>query len=640
MASGTIPARFFAQGRARPDAPGYYVRRGDPWLRISWGQYVDNVRDVGRALIGLGLDAGDRVCILGFNRPEWVEMALGCMAAGVIPAGIYTGHTPAAIGHILRHSRARVLLLEDLRYWPKLERAGDALAGIEHIVLMRATALPESSELRDPSEPGPGDDPRLLSWDAFLTRAEGVPNSALDNRSRELGEDDLATLVYTPGTTGQPKAVMLSHRNLVWTAQTAAELIGVHPDDSSLSYLPLSHIIEQLFSIYLPAISGSAVYFADSLGRVAFSLKEVQPTIVFGESRVWEAFHARLNLLIKRASGPRKRIISWAISVSRRAHALQREGKSASRLLAAQHQIARRLALDRIRSSLGLGRARICMSGAAPLDAELLEFFTGLDIVIQEAYGQTEASGTTTFNRSDHEGAPGQLRFGTVGKPLPGVEVRLADDGELLVKGPNVFLGYEGDDEATRARLVDGWLHSGDLGTIDEHGFLTVTSRKRDLITTRGGAVVSPHAVELALKRHELVDEAVIVGHERDYLAALIIVHAPAAKRLGDGQALPHRSPQVREVIAAHIDAFNAGRPADEHIRRFELLARPLTIDDGELTPSLKLRRDVIHERFADAIEGLYRDPPDMTVSPDPVSPAAPEPRAHAGGVKPRQNSS
>ena len=267
-------------------------------------------------------------------------------------------------------------------------------------------------------------------------------------------------------------------------------------------------------------------------------------------------------------------------------------------------------------------------------NAELLEFFTGLFIVIQEAYGQTEASGTTTFNRSDPQSAPDQLRFGTVGKPLPGVEVRLADDGELLVKGPNVFLGYEGDDEATRARLVDGWLHSGDLGTIDEHGFLTVTSRKRDLISTRGGAIVSPRAVELALKRHELIDEAIVVGHERDYLAALIIVHKPAAKRLGDGQALPHRSPQVREVIAAHVDAYNEDREANEHIRRFELLARPLTIDDGELTPSLKLRRAAIHEHFAEAIERLYRAPEDAvaseTTEPEPTPQPKPEPEPAA----------
>ncbi|MCA9714149.1 MAG: AMP-binding protein [Myxococcales bacterium] len=611
MAAGTIPARFFAQGRARPDAPGYYVRRGDPWLRVSWGRYVENVRQVARALIDLGLRPGDRVCLLGFNRPEWVEMALGCMAVGVIPAGIYTGHAPAAIAHILRHSRARALLLEDLRYWPKLERTGDALAGLEHIVLMRATALPESSETRDDAarDPGgPGADPRLLSWEAFLARGDAVPDSAIDVRGRDIAEDDLAALVYTPGTSGPPKAVMLSHRNLAWTAQTAAELIAVHPDDSSLSYLPLSHISEQLFSIYLPAITGSAVYFADSLGRVAFSLKEVQPSVVFGESRIWEAFRARLESLLSRASGPRKRILSWAISVTRRANALEREDKPVSRLLAAQRQLARRLALDRLRRAIGLGRARICISGGAPLDPEALEFFAGLDILIQEAYGQTEGCGTTTFNR-DGEGAAKRLLFGTAGKSLPGVELRLADDGELLVKGPNVFLGYDGDDDATRAHLVDGWLHTGDLGTIDEHGFVSITCRKRDLITTRAGVTTSPRVPELALGRHELVEEAIVVGHGRDYLAALIVVNKPAAKRLVDGQALPHRSPQVREAIAAHIAAYNETREPGEHIRRFELLARDLTVEDGELTPSLGLRRAVIHQRFADAIESMYRDP-------------------------------
>jgi long-chain acyl-CoA synthetase len=587
----TVLAHFFRQGQLRPDAPAYFVRQGGAWRPTSWRAYNDLVRRAARALIALGLGPGQGVCILGANRPEWAIVAFATMAAGGVPAGIYTTCSVAEVQYIVDHAEAPIVLVEDRAQYDKLREQSGRLPGLRHVVLMQgAPAI---------------DDPLALSWDAFLARADGAPDAALDERLGGLREDDTATLIYTSGTTGPPKAVMLSHRNILWTADVLARLTDIHPTDRLLSYLPLSHIAEQMLSMHASACFGHAVYWAEALERVPDNLKEVQPSVFFGVPRIWEKFHAALSARLSQVTGPKRHLLDWASGVARRYHALDTRGRPVPLLLRAQLRLARKLVFDRLKPALGLGSARACISGAAPIALPVLEFFTGLDIVVAEVYGQSEGCGPTTLN------TPGATKLGTVGRPLPGLEVRLADDGELLVRGPNVFKGYYKDPAATAEALQDGWLHSGDLGAFDADGYVTITGRKKEIIITAGGKNITPKNIEAALKDSPLIEEAVVIGDRRKYLTALLALDRAAAARWLAERGQPadeplHEHPALLAEIGAWVERTGEQFARVEQVRRWRLLPRSLSGEHGELTPTLKLRRKVIERQWAALIDAMY----------------------------------
>ena len=434
----TIPRRLFETARRVPDAPAYHVKVGTEWRPTSWATYGAEVRATARALIGLGLAPGDTTCILGFNRPEWTIFDLASMAAGGAPAGIYTTSSPSEIQYIVHHARAPILLIENAAQWAKVERVRGELPLLRHVVAMRGAGIEADG---------------VLSWEAFLAAGEGVPDPTVDARVDALTDDGLATLIYTSGTTGPPKAVMLTHRNLAWTARTAVEMIHIGPGDTSLSYLPLSHIAEQMFSLHGPVTAGSAIHFAESMEKVPDNLKEVQPTILFAVPRIWEKFHAGVSGKLAQATGVKAHLARWAMDVGVRHTTAVGLGQDPGAWLRLQHRIADRLIYSKIKPVLGLSRAKVCVSGAAPVAKEVLTFLAGLDVMVEEVYGQSEDTGPTTFN------LPGNTKLGTVGKPIPGVEVRIAEDGEILVRGPNVFAGYLHDPVATAETLEIGRAH-------------------------------------------------------------------------------------------------------------------------------------------------------------------------------------
>ncbi len=471
MAADTIPSRFFAQGVAHPDRPATHSRKDGAWQTLSWRQYTQLVRRIARALIALGVQPGHTTCILGYNRLEWSAFALGTQAAAGAPAGIYTTCSPSEVQYIIHHAEAAVVLVENAAQFAKVAQERHRLPQLRHVVLMQGATV---------------DDPLALSWDQFLARGDATPDSAVDERVRDIPEDATATYIYTSGTTGPPKAVMLSHLNVLWTADSVTSMMKFSPDDSMLSYLPLSHIAEQLISLYGPVILGNQVYFAESLEKVPENLKEVQPTIFFGVPRIWEKFHAAVRGKLAQVTGTKKHLINWAMGVARRVHALRNRSAPIPSLLGLQYALAQRLVFRKLKTALGLGRVKVCSSGAAPISGEVLEFFSGLDLVVHEVYGQSEDTGPTSTN------FPGNTRFGSVGKPIPGVEVRLGEDGEILVRGKNVFKGYYKDPAATAETLIDGWLHSGDLGSFDAEGYLHITGRKKDIIITAGGKNIAP----------------------------------------------------------------------------------------------------------------------------------------------------
>ncbi len=596
MAVDSIPARLLAAGASRGSAPAYHVKSGGGWTSTSWSEYAALVRRVGKAMMALGFEPGEKACILGFNRPEWLLMDVATMAVGGAPAGIYTTCSPPEVAYIVSHTEAPIVLVENHAQWDKIriERDAGNLPNVKHVVLMDGAEAVA--------------DEMVLTWTEFLEKAADSDDASFDARLEALKAADLATLIYTSGTTGPPKGVMLSHENLSWTADQASPLVGAGPTDSVVSYLPLSHIAEQMFTLHVPITTGVNVYFAESIEKVKDNFVEVQPTILFAVPRIWEKFYAGVNAKLATAPPLRQKIGSWAMSVGREVNARRNAGQGEpTGLLGMKYNLANKLVFSKAKPNLGLGRARICVSGAAPISGEIISFFTGLDVIIHEVYGQSEDTGPTSFNR------PGRTRVGSVGPAFPGVDIKIAEDEEILVKGKNVFLGYYKEPEATAEALVDGWLHSGDLGKFDSDGFLHITGRKKDIIITAGGKNIAPKNIEASIKDLAQVGEAVVIGDRRKFLSALISLDPDHAAAWGKANGEPEdvaalsQSAKLRGVIDAHIAEVNKSLARVEQIKKFTILERPLEIG-RELTPTMKVQRPKVNTNFADQIEAMYVD--------------------------------
>jgi long-chain acyl-CoA synthetase len=604
MAADTIIHRFLKQAEIRPSAPAIWTKKKDgEWKSQSWGDYVKQVRTVARALLTLGVgqkrsngssEDASCVCILGFNKPEWCIMDLATMAVGGAPAGIYTTCSPPEVAYIVRHTDAKVVLVENHGQWEKIKKERGSLPKLEKVVLFQGVAKV--------------DDPMVLTWDEFLKKADDTKDATLDEYIDALRPDQLATFIYTSGTTGPPKGVMLSHENLAWTAQCAIDMVETGPSDCSLSYLPLSHIAEQMFSLHVPCTCGSQVYFAESIDKVADNLKEVQPTVFFGVPRIWEKFYAGVTGKMAQAKGIKAKLAGWARETGTAVNDLRNRGLEPSGWLAMKYGFFDKRVFSKLKQAIGLGRARVCVSGAAPISADIIKFFAGFDVIIREVYGQSEDTGPTSFN------LPGKTKFGSVGPVIPGCTVKLLDDGEILVKGPNVFLGYYKEKAATDETLKDGWLCSGDLGKVDDEGYLHITGRKKDLIITAGGKNIAPKNIEGALKDSPLIGEAVVIGDRRKYLTALISLDPEKsvefAKEHGLDKDKLADSPQLRGVIQEQVDVVNKELARVEQIKKFTILKKPFAIDGDqpELTPTLKVKRNVVSKKYADVIESMYAD--------------------------------
>jgi long-chain acyl-CoA synthetase len=588
----SIPAVLFATAKKNPSNGALYSKIDGRWTPTTWEAYAGLVVDVGRALIGLGLGEGQTLCILANNRLEWVVADVGAMAVGAVPAGIYQTCSPEEIGYILGHSEAPLVLVEDAGQLAKIKEVWADLPHLKHAITMMGADADA--------------DPRVLSWEAFLAKGEGVDAAAVHSIVDKIDPDAPATFIYTSGTTGPPKAVSLSNRNLTWTAEAAVEMVQMGADDCGISYLPLSHIAEQMFTVHAPVTAGSSVYFAESAEALPENLKEVQPTIFFGVPRVWEKIHAKLAVRLGEASGAKAHLVAWARKVGAAVCDKRNQGKALGPSLSIQYRLADKLIFGKLKPMLGMGRARICVTGAAPISSEVLSFFAGLDLPILEVYGQSEDTGPTSFN------LPGATRLGTVGRPVPGVEVKIAEDGEIIVRGPNVFLGYHKNPEATAETLIDGWLHSGDLGAFDPEGYLKITGRKKDIIITSGGKNITPANIESALKDLELVSQAVLIGDARKFISALVTLDADAAARFADANSLPaegiHEAPALIAELQSGIEArVNSKFARVEHIRKFTVLPREFTQEDGELTPTLKIKRRVVNTNWGETIEAMYQ---------------------------------
>lgn len=598
MPYDSIPRRLQNQAKQNPQVPAFFSKSpGHGYVPTSYAEYGDVVKRASKSMLALGIDKNAGVCILGFNRAEWIILDVAAMSIGAVPAGIYTTCSPDEIRYILHHAEAMLVLVENTMQFEKVQKArkaadgSDALPMLKSIVLMKGASVP--------------DDPIAMSWEQFLAKGTDVADSEFFSRLDALEPGGLATLIYTSGTTGPPKGVMLSHENLAWTVQAGVAMNSIGTSDRMLSYLPLSHIAEQMFSIHIPITAGAQVYFAESIENMGENLKEVRPTLFFGVPRVWEKFYAVVSQKLSLATGAKKRILDFAMGVGAKMSDLKCRGEMPGMSLALQYEIANRLVFKKLKEAMGLDQARILVTAAAPISKELLEFFAKLDLLIREVYGQSEDCGPTTSNRA------GMTKLGTVGPAYPGVSVKIAEDGEILVKGPNVFMGYYKDPAATAEVLQDGWLYSGDLGQFDSEGYLNITGRKKEIIITAGGKNIAPKNIEMALKANPLIGEAVVIGDRQKYLTVLIALEPEKSKQFAaqHGFSGPaHECPALLPVIQKTIDEVNETLARVEQVKKFCFVPRPFSIDAGELTPTLKLKRSKVAKNFAAEIEAMYKE--------------------------------
>ncbi len=590
MTANTIISRLFEQGRVRPSAPAYHEKIGDTWVPTSWREYVSQIRQAGKGLIALGVEPETNVAILGFNRPEWSTMLLAAMTVNAAGAGIYTTNSPSEVQYIINHAGCSVVLLENKAQWDKVNQVRDDLPRLRHVIMMRGAEI---------------DDPLVMSWEEFMAKGNEVEESVLDERIAAVRPEQEATLIYTSGTTGPPKAVMLSHDTLAFTAGEAIKSYDLDANNRELSYLPLSHIAEQMYTVYGGVTAGYPVYYAESIDKLLDNLLEVRPTIFFGVPRVWERFYNGVVEKMAEASGPKARIADWAMGIGRRVSALRNQGEEPTGMLAMQYRLADRLVFSTVKEALGLDQVTAAYVSAAPINPDILVFFSGLDLIVHEIYGQSEGCGPTTLNRR------GATKFGSGGLPFPKTEVVLAEDGEILLRGRNVFMGYYKDAAATADTLIDGWLHSGDLGQFDEDGFLFVVGRKKEIIITSGGKNIAPKNIEAALKTLPLVAEAVVIGDRRKFLSALLTLNPDRAAQFAaengiEGQVLHENALVIAEIQRGIDEVVNPQFARVENVRKFVVLPRNLTVEDGELTPTLKIKRRVVYDHFEDKIESMY----------------------------------
>ena len=578
--------------RAAGEHEGVAVRfkRDDRWVDVRFGEARDVFREIAKGLMALGVEAGDRVAILSRTRPEWTYADVGAICAGAVVAPVYQTNSPPECRYVLEHSGSRVLFCEDREQLHKIEKIRGDLPELEHLVAFEDAGTADS-----------------MSLDDLRERGREIDDDQLDERIRGVSADDLASIVYTSGTTGDPKGCMLTHGSLGACMDMVLERIDTTPEDTYYVFLPLAHVLTRIVQFLSLARGATMAYWQGDPKRIVEEVAEVEPTLLPSVPRIFEKIHTVATSKAREAGGIKETMFDWGTGVGRKVHDAEYRGETPGPLLRAQHAVADRLVLSKIRALFG-SRLRLALTGAAPIDPEILSFFGGAGVFLREGYGMTETSAVASVNTLD------EFKPGTVGKPLPGCEIRIGDDGEVLMRGPNIFKGYYRNEEATRETLADGWLHSGDLGEIDEDGYLKITGRKKDLIVTSSGKNITPSNIETQLANSQWIAQAVVYGDRRPYLVALLTLDPEEAPKLGkrlgvDGDlAKMSDDERVRQEIQKDVDRANEHFARIEQVKRFTILGRELSQDEDELTPTLKVKRSVVYDRHSEVFDQLYEE--------------------------------
>jgi long-chain acyl-CoA synthetase len=568
-------------------APAIQFKDGEEWVKRSFAEVEKTVRDLALGLVDLGVGKGDKVSILANTRPEWTYFDFAALSIGATVVPIYQTNSPEECQYVLENSDAKVVVVEDDEQMEKIRAVRDRLPLLEHVVRMTG-AGEDAIALGDLAARGAGRDP--AEW---------------QQRWEEVSPDDICTFIYTSGTTGPPKGCVISHGNYRAMLDMVNETSTIEGEDLTYLYLPLAHSFALLIQLGSFDLGATIAYWERDPLKIMPNLAELSPTYFPSVPRIFEKIYTLATSSMEKEGGLKKAVFDWSIRTGGRMRKAERAGRKPGFLLRKQYEFADKKVLSKIRGLFG-GKLRLAVSGAAPISPEILRFFDAAGVLVLEGWGMTETSTAATIS------LPEDFKIGTIGKPFPGCKVKIAEDGEILVKGPNVFQGYYKNEEATRETIVDGWLHTGDLGAIDADGFITITGRKKDIIITAGGKNITPANLEAEIKQHPLVSQCVVVGDRRPYLVALVTLDPEEAVAYATEHGLPEDPAQlaadadVREAIEAHLAKVNEKFARVEQVKKIAILPHDLSQENGELTPTLKVKRAVVAQKHEPEIEKLY----------------------------------
>ncbi len=600
MASNTLPTALVAMAEKQPKRVAMRNKDFGIWHDITWAEYLENVKNVALGLHALGVEYGDHVAIIGENRPEWLYSALGIVCAGGAWAGVYTTNPAAECEYVVGHSDSVVYLCEDEEQLDKALVFREKTPKLKKLIVWDMEGLKHFK------------DPMFMSFDQLLElgRKEDEKDPELFGRLITLAKpEDIAGIIYTSGTTGPPKGALLTHEGYLWVGRASQQVIEMKKGDESISFLPLNHVYEQIFDIMNHLTVGQTVNFTENTDTVMADMREVSPTFFHAVPRIWEKYYSAIVLKMADATWFKRTVYNLAVKIGDRYNTMKLAKEKIPLWLNLAYNLAYFCVFWKLKERLGFDKIRLGFSGAAPISGEILKFFQSIGIPIREGYGMTETTGVTHMSDEFH------FKLGTVGRALPGTEVRIADDGEIVVKHKGIFKGYYKDEETTREVLVDGWMHTGDVGEIDEEGYLKITDRKKDLIITAGGKNIAPQYIENLLKFSPYINDSVVIGDGRKYLSAIIVIDEENVTKFAQDHKVQYttfatmtRTEEVINLIQGEIDKVNKQVARVENIRKFRILDKKLYTEDGEVTPTMKVKRKSINEQFADVIESMYRD--------------------------------
>ncbi|MEI6608979.1 MAG: AMP-binding protein [Deltaproteobacteria bacterium] len=600
MAINTLPKALLSIAEKQPNRIAMRKKDFGIWQDITWADYLENVKHVALGLHALGVKYGEHVAIIGENRPEWLYSALGIVCAGGAWVGVYTTNPVVECEYVVGHSDAVVYICEDEEQLDKALVFRDKTPKLRKLIVWEMEGLKHY------------EDPMLMSFQQLLDlgKEEDLKNPALFKQLSEQAQpQDIAGIIYTSGTTGPPKGALLAHEGYLWVGRTAQQVMPATNRDETISFLPLNHVYEQIFDIMFHLTIGHIVNFTENTDTVMADMREVSPTMFHAVPRIWEKYYSGIVLKMADATWLKRQLYKIAVKIGTQYNNKALARKPVPFPLYLAYHLAYFVVFRKLKERLGFDKVRLGVSGAAPISHEILKFFQSIGIPIREGYGMTETTGIT------HMSSEVDYKVGTVGKALPETEVKIAEDGEILVKHKGIFKGYYKDDEQTKEVLIDGWMYTGDVGLIDDDGYLKLTDRKKDLIITAGGKNVAPQYLENLLKFSPYINDSVVIGDGRKFLSALIVIDEENVTKYAQDKKVQYttyatmtRAEEIIALIAEEIDKVNKQVARVENIRKFKIIDKKLYTEDGEVTPTMKVKRKSINAQFGELIESMYKD--------------------------------
>jgi long-chain acyl-CoA synthetase len=595
----TIPKLFWHQVKARGERTAFREKDLGIWRATSWSQYGERARAAGMGLVKFGLSHGQVVSVLAETVPEWLYVDMGSMAVGGVTNGIYPTDSAKQVEYILNDSRTRFLFVENEEQLDKYLEVRERCPDIAKVFVFDMEGLADFK------------DPMVMPFDELLAlgREYDKANPALwEKLVASSKAEELALLVYTSGTTGPPKGAMLSHRNVIFQLRNSDAFIPLEENGEQLAFLPLCHVAERTFTAFLPLRSGAIANFAESVETVPDNIREVAPTTFFAVPRIWERFYSGIAIRMREATWIGRAAYKWAIGLGLKVAEAELDGRKPGPFLKLGYRIADWVVLDNIKRAIGMHRVKFAGTGAAPIAPDLIKWYRALGVDMREVYGQTENCGLAT-------GMPDRIKLGTVGVTAPHTESKISPEGEILLRGPHVFMGYLNQPERTAETLRDGWLHTGDVGYLDNEGYLKITDRMKDIIITAGGKNITPSEIENQLKFSPYISDAVVIGDKRKFLSCLIMIDYDNVAKYAQDSNVPFtdfvslcRAREVNDLIWSEIERVNQNFARVETIKKFRLIEQQLTAEDDEVTPTMKLKRKFVNEKYKMMIDGMYAE--------------------------------